>query len=78
MTNDELRVLRRRRRARGAKPIHRVAAGEIDRAEWSGRGEWAMDGLTVAEADLVVYVHPSKANKARHAVLRQLSSLLFT
>ncbi|CAL9176208.1 uncharacterized protein LOC135673656 [Musa acuminata AAA Group] len=37
-----------------------------------------MDGLTVAEADLVVYVHPSKANKVRHAVLRQLSSLLFT
>ncbi|KAG6524400.1 probable DNA-directed RNA polymerase I subunit RPA43 [Zingiber officinale] len=37
-----------------------------------------MEGLKVAEADLVVYVHPSKSNQVRRAVLRQLSSLLFT
>lgn len=37
-----------------------------------------MEGLEVADADLTVYIHPSKANKVRHAILRQLSSLLFT
>ncbi|XP_010918524.1 uncharacterized protein [Elaeis guineensis] len=37
-----------------------------------------MEGLMVAEADLMVYIHPSKATKIRHAILRQLSSLLFT
>ncbi|XP_017702024.2 uncharacterized protein LOC103722595 isoform X2 [Phoenix dactylifera] len=37
-----------------------------------------MEGLTVAEGDLMVYIHPSKAAKIRHAILRQLSSLLFT
>ncbi|WOL06141.1 hypothetical protein Cni_G14873 [Canna indica] len=37
-----------------------------------------MEGLTVAETDLAVYVHPSKGNNIRQAVLRQLSSLLFT
>lgn len=33
---NSARVLRRGRRARGAKPIHLVAASEIDWAEWSG------------------------------------------
>ncbi|ONK59119.1 uncharacterized protein A4U43_C08F3160 [Asparagus officinalis] len=37
-----------------------------------------MEGLEAADADLTVYVHPSKANKVLHAVSRQLSSLLFT
>ncbi|XP_072988799.1 uncharacterized protein [Typha latifolia] len=37
-----------------------------------------MEGLSVAKADLTVYVHPSKANKVDQAVRRQLSSLLFT
>lgn len=37
-----------------------------------------MEGLEVADADLTVYIHPSKANKVRLASLRQLSSLLFT
>lgn len=37
-----------------------------------------MEGLEVADMDLVVYIHPSKANKVRLAILRQLSSLLFT
>ncbi|KAJ6794700.1 Uncharacterized protein M6B38_230240 [Iris pallida] len=37
-----------------------------------------MEGLEVANADLIVYIHPSKANKLRQAILRQLSSLLFT
>ncbi|XXG66111.1 hypothetical protein AAC387_Pa05g3655 [Persea americana] len=35
-----------------------------------------MEGLRVADADLVVYIHPSKANKIKQAVLRQLSSAL--
>ncbi|KAJ6839085.1 uncharacterized protein M6B38_316430 [Iris pallida] len=37
-----------------------------------------MEGLEVGNADLIVYIHPSKANKVRQAILRQLSSLLFT
>nr|CAD1827715.1 unnamed protein product [Ananas comosus var. bracteatus] len=37
-----------------------------------------MEGLTTAEADLTVYVHPSKSNKIAEAVRKQLSSLLFT
>ncbi|XP_074566346.1 uncharacterized protein LOC141822952 [Curcuma longa] len=37
-----------------------------------------MEGLNVAEADLVVYARPSKSNQIRRAVLHQLSSLLFT
>ncbi|XP_039137615.1 probable DNA-directed RNA polymerase I subunit RPA43 isoform X3 [Dioscorea cayenensis subsp. rotundata] len=36
-----------------------------------------MEGLTVADANLTVYVHPSNANKVKDALLRQLSSLLF-
>ncbi|KAJ8646406.1 hypothetical protein MRB53_008154 [Persea americana] len=35
-----------------------------------------MEGLRVADADLVVYIHPSKANKIKQAVLFQLSSAL--
>ncbi|PSR99606.1 DNA-directed RNA polymerase I subunit RPA43 [Actinidia chinensis var. chinensis] len=36
-----------------------------------------MEGLKVSDAKLVVYMHPSKANKASQAILRELSSLLF-
>ncbi|XP_021284742.1 uncharacterized protein LOC110416923 isoform X1 [Herrania umbratica] len=36
-----------------------------------------MEGLSVADADLVVYVHPSKSGKVSQAILRELSSLLF-
>ncbi|XP_052201634.1 uncharacterized protein LOC127807651 [Diospyros lotus] len=36
-----------------------------------------MEGLKVSDADLTVYVHPSKANKVSQAILRELSSLLF-
>lgn len=36
-----------------------------------------MEGLKVSDAKLVVYVHPSKANKVSQAILRELSSLLF-
>ncbi|XP_077220926.1 DNA-directed RNA polymerase isoform X2 [Tasmannia lanceolata] len=36
-----------------------------------------MEGLKVSKANLVVYLHPSKANKVQQAILRQLSSLLF-
>ncbi|KAL4650145.1 hypothetical protein ACB092_01G065600 [Castanea dentata] len=36
-----------------------------------------MEGLKVSDANLVVYVHPSKSNKVPQAVLRELSSLLF-
>ncbi|XAR61677.1 hypothetical protein NMG60_11016164 [Bertholletia excelsa] len=36
-----------------------------------------MEGLKVSDADLVVYIHPSKANKVSQAILRELSSLLF-
>ncbi|KAI8549526.1 hypothetical protein RHMOL_Rhmol06G0031600 [Rhododendron molle] len=37
----------------------------------------SMEGMKVSEADLVVYVHPSKSHKVSQAVLRELSSLLF-
>ncbi|KAI9081673.1 hypothetical protein K1719_036409 [Acacia pycnantha] len=37
-----------------------------------------MEGLKVSDANLVVYVHPSKSNKVPQAVLNELSSLLFT
>ncbi|EES17120.1 hypothetical protein BDA96_08G128400 [Sorghum bicolor] len=37
-----------------------------------------MEALRIAEAELTVYVHPSNAKRVRHAVNRQLSSLLFT
>ncbi|TKY65312.1 DNA-directed RNA polymerase I subunit rpa43 [Spatholobus suberectus] len=37
-----------------------------------------MEGLKVSKANLVVYVHPSKSNHVSQAVLRELSSLLFT
>ncbi|ONK80728.1 uncharacterized protein A4U43_C01F21070 [Asparagus officinalis] len=37
-----------------------------------------MEGLRVVDANLTVYIHPSKARNSRHAILRQLSSLLFT
>ncbi|KAF8411997.1 hypothetical protein HHK36_004556 [Tetracentron sinense] len=36
-----------------------------------------MEGLKVSDANLVVYVHPSKATKVPQAILRELSSLLF-
>ncbi|KAK3231770.1 hypothetical protein Dsin_003651 [Dipteronia sinensis] len=36
-----------------------------------------MEGLKVSDANLVVYVHPSKGNKISQAILRELSSLLF-
>ncbi|TXG52090.1 hypothetical protein EZV62_021259 [Acer yangbiense] len=36
-----------------------------------------MEGLKVSDANLVVYVHPSKSNKISQAILRELSSLLF-
>ncbi|KAL5167222.1 DNA-directed RNA polymerase I subunit rpa43 [Glycine soja] len=37
-----------------------------------------MEGLKVSKANLTVYIHPSKSNQVSQAVLRQLSSLLFT
>ena len=37
----------------------------------------SMEGLTVADANLTVYVHPSNSKKVKDALLRQLSSLLF-
>ncbi|GER26591.1 DNA-directed RNA polymerase [Striga asiatica] len=36
-----------------------------------------MEGLREAQANLVVYLHPSKANCVKEAILRELSSLLF-
>lgn len=36
-----------------------------------------MEGLSKCKADLTVYVHPSKSNNVRQAILQQLSSLLF-
>ncbi|XP_022769147.1 uncharacterized protein LOC111312798 isoform X1 [Durio zibethinus] len=36
-----------------------------------------MEGLSVADADLVVYLHPSKSSKVSQAILRELSSSLF-
>ncbi|XP_026432686.1 uncharacterized protein LOC113330038 isoform X2 [Papaver somniferum] len=36
-----------------------------------------MEGLRTSKANLVVYIHPSKANKVSQAILRELSSLLF-
>ncbi|KAF8009337.1 hypothetical protein BT93_J0359 [Corymbia citriodora subsp. variegata] len=36
-----------------------------------------MEGLTVSDADLVVFVHPSKSKRASEAILRELSSHLF-
>ncbi|XP_038700161.1 uncharacterized protein LOC119997308 isoform X2 [Tripterygium wilfordii] len=36
-----------------------------------------MEGMHVSEANLIVYVHPSKHNKIHQAILRNLSSLLF-
>ncbi|KAI3464861.1 hypothetical protein Pfo_021524 [Paulownia fortunei] len=37
-----------------------------------------MEGLKECEANLVVYLHPSKAKCANDAILSELSSLLFT
>ncbi|XP_054790510.1 uncharacterized protein LOC129295940 [Prosopis cineraria] len=37
-----------------------------------------MEGLKVSDANLVVYVHPSKSKKVPQAVLNELSTLLFT
>ncbi|QCE12439.1 probable DNA-directed RNA polymerase I subunit RPA43 [Vigna unguiculata] len=37
-----------------------------------------MEGLKVSKANLTVYIHPSKSNQVSQAVLRELSSLLFT
>ncbi|PON93862.1 Nucleic acid-binding, OB-fold containing protein [Trema orientale] len=36
-----------------------------------------MEGLKVSDANMVVYLHPSKSNKFYEAILRELSSLLF-
>ncbi|KAM7514076.1 hypothetical protein LguiA_003659 [Lonicera macranthoides] len=36
-----------------------------------------MEGLKVCDANLVVYLHPSKSKNVSQAVLRELSSLLF-
>ncbi|XP_062109270.1 uncharacterized protein LOC133819908 [Humulus lupulus] len=36
-----------------------------------------MEGLKVSDANMVVYLHPSKTNKINDAILRELSSLLF-
>lgn len=36
-----------------------------------------MEGLKVSDANLVVFIHPSKANKVPQAILCELSSLLF-
>ncbi|GLT92027.1 hypothetical protein SLE2022_098860 [Rubroshorea leprosula] len=36
-----------------------------------------MEGLKVAEANLTVYVHPSKSNRVPEAILRELSHHLF-
>ncbi|XP_042477063.1 DNA-directed RNA polymerase I subunit rpa43 isoform X1 [Macadamia integrifolia] len=36
-----------------------------------------MDGLKVSDANLVVYIHPSKANRVPQALRGELSSLLF-
>lgn len=35
-----------------------------------------MDGLRVSDANLIVYIHPSKANKIHQTILSQLSSTL--
>ncbi|KZV44108.1 hypothetical protein F511_30985 [Dorcoceras hygrometricum] len=37
-----------------------------------------MEGLRECEANMVVYLHPSKAKSPTDAILRELSSLLFT
>lgn len=37
----------------------------------------SMEGLKVADTDLVVYVHPSKAKRIKDAILRELGSMLF-
>ncbi|KAE9617906.1 hypothetical protein Lal_00037857 [Lupinus albus] len=37
-----------------------------------------MEGLKVSNANLVVYIHPSKSRDVSQALLRELSSLLFT
>ncbi|KAG0470628.1 hypothetical protein HPP92_017328 [Vanilla planifolia] len=37
-----------------------------------------MEGLTVSDAKLTVYIHPSMSKQIRRAILDQLSSLLFT
>ncbi|KAF7845135.1 DNA-directed RNA polymerase I subunit RPA43 [Senna tora] len=37
-----------------------------------------MEGFKVSDANLVVYVHPSKSNKVSQAILHELSTLLFT
>ncbi|KAJ4839718.1 hypothetical protein Tsubulata_041011 [Turnera subulata] len=36
-----------------------------------------MEGLSISDANLVVYVHPSQSKNVRMAILRQLSTLLF-
>ncbi|KAG9458740.1 hypothetical protein H6P81_003248 [Aristolochia fimbriata] len=36
-----------------------------------------MEGFRVADTNLIIYIHPSKANKVKQAVFRQLSSSLF-
>lgn len=36
----------------------------------------SMEGLKVSEANMVVYVHPSKSKKVSQAVLRELGAML--
>ncbi|OAY50610.1 probable DNA-directed RNA polymerase I subunit RPA43 isoform X2 [Manihot esculenta] len=36
-----------------------------------------MEGLSVSDANLVVYIHPSQSKNVSQAILRELSSLLF-
>ncbi len=36
----------------------------------------AMEGLKVSDANLIVYVNPSKSTKVFQAVLRKLSSIM--
>ncbi|CAJ1824511.1 unnamed protein product [Sphenostylis stenocarpa] len=37
-----------------------------------------MEGLKVSKLNLTIYIHPSKSNQVSQAVLRELSSMLFT
>ncbi|XP_068664261.1 uncharacterized protein [Aristolochia californica] len=36
-----------------------------------------MEGFRISDANLIIYIHPSKANKVQQAVFHQLSSFLF-
>lgn len=36
-----------------------------------------MEGLKLSEAELMIYIHPSKSRNVFQAICRELSSLLF-